>query len=434
MRWRAFFLVVAALYLTVGVIGCTNGGRIFVDADASDGFVDADASDGFVDTDAGDGGNTCDPLAQDCDGDDVIRCNETGMAWEVLAHCEHGCLDGSCLPCPTACAGRECGNDGCGGTCPPGCGIHGCCAEDGTCFSNRLKVISYNIGCSCGWTDNAMLGKIADLIVAEQGDVVGLQEYWWDYAGTDSPDTIKQLLADRGYPMYGVYEKRFNLNSDVELGQIVLSKQPLQDYGFYRFQGGHTDQDMVQSFLYPLGAAAVRVFSVHPQPGKFCDVVGELNQYLDGFSSEMGVLMGDFNALTSDPCFTEIALDFRDCCQESSDATCDYTVDRTVWAGGVNAPPDLGEAIDYVFVRRGTLAPFPRPWTVVDTRASHTINQGIPVSDHFPVITELAFCLPCANCLGTYADCNAACQAHGSNEGTCGWPESSNFGQCCLCR
>ncbi len=342
------------------------------------------------------------------------------------------CYQGAC--CSPNCSGKECGDDGCGGTCSPGCDANGCCFDDGSCFSNRLKLISYNIGCSCGLPNTAMLSKVADLIVAEQADVVALLEYRWDRGGDDNPNTILQLLSDRGYPMNGVYEKRFDWDANTELGQIVLSNQPVYDYDYYRFQGGHPNQDIVQSFRYPLGAGMVRVFSVHPQPGQFCSIVDELEQYMDGFSNEMSVLLGDFNALASDPCFGDIRNDFRDCCDESSDTTCRYTIDMTVWDGGIHAPPDLGEAIDFIFVRRGTMSPFPRPWTVVDTRSNHTINQGMAVSDHFPVIAELAFCLPCSNCLGTYSDCNAACQDFSNLGGYCGWPDSHDFGHCCVCQ
>ncbi|MBN1772849.1 MAG: hypothetical protein JXB32_16380 [Deltaproteobacteria bacterium] len=42
------------------------------------------------------------------------------------------CVDGGCV-CVPSCTGRECGPDGCGGTCPPGCTGGAGCRADGTC-------------------------------------------------------------------------------------------------------------------------------------------------------------------------------------------------------------------------------------------------------------------------------------------------------------
>ncbi|MBN2497442.1 MAG: hypothetical protein JXR96_22815 [Deltaproteobacteria bacterium] len=47
-------------------------------------------------------------------------------AWIALCA---GCSDGECEP---DCAGKDCGDDGCGGTCGPGCGELGTCV-DGSC-------------------------------------------------------------------------------------------------------------------------------------------------------------------------------------------------------------------------------------------------------------------------------------------------------------
>jgi endonuclease/exonuclease/phosphatase family metal-dependent hydrolase len=260
--------------------------------------------------------------------------------------------------------------------------------------SDNFKAISYNVGLEL-FTDLSRLQKIADLIAGEQPDVVGLQEYWHDTANGESvhPNTnrLLTLLAERGYPMYGKYEKRFDVTASVELYQMVLSKQSIDNYELVRFTGGnHPNEDMVQSFQYNFNTGgSVRVFNVHPQPSNFCSIVGELDVHLDKFSSQMGILMGDMNAWPDDSCLSAIYNDFRNTCSESSDRTCDYTIDNRVWSGDPNYLPEKGGPIDYIFVRKGTISPFSGPWTVIKTRSDYDINLDVPVSDHYPVISEL---------------------------------------------
>ena|GEM_PF-1699078 len=68
------------------------------------------------------------------------RCeiDSCGAEVEDLGVCEWGCEDGGCLPCPTDCDGRECGDDGCGGSCGP-------CGEDEQCVEGACLCVS-------GWT------------------------------------------------------------------------------------------------------------------------------------------------------------------------------------------------------------------------------------------------------------------------------------------
>jgi len=49
--------------------------------------------------------------------------------------CTYGCLNGSCKSCTPNCTNKECGDDGCGGKCPPGCKAGENCVY-GKCVSN----------------------------------------------------------------------------------------------------------------------------------------------------------------------------------------------------------------------------------------------------------------------------------------------------------
>ena len=295
--------------------------------------------------------------------------------------------DAACTP---MCENKTCGPDGCGGTCGPGCTFAEEICDAGQCTGRaRVKVISYNIGCSCGETNTTMLEKVADLIVAEKADIAGVQEYWWDYAGADDPDTLAGLLNDRGYPMFSRYDKRFQVNSGKELGQIVLSKKPFEDFNVYRIQAGGGNKDIIQSFDYPLLSGKIRFFSVHPRPTVSCDVAPEMATHLKSYPGQSAIAVGDYNLIESNPCFDDLKTAYSNACAAVPDTTCEFTVDRTVWGGGVHAPPDLGAAIDFVWVTKTTDPPYTAPWKVISARADHDINDDVPVSDHLPVIAEL---------------------------------------------
>ena len=60
---------------------------------------------------------------QDCDPDEVCS--------------GHAC---ECVP---DCAGKECGSDGCGGSCPPGCGWCQGCNNQGQCYSYSSMLYFY---------------------------------------------------------------------------------------------------------------------------------------------------------------------------------------------------------------------------------------------------------------------------------------------------
>lgn len=64
----------------------------------------------------------------DCQGDnEVIECvatayesgteTEYSCHWEHDTYCDHGCADGECMACQPDCDGRQCGDDGCEGSC-----------------------------------------------------------------------------------------------------------------------------------------------------------------------------------------------------------------------------------------------------------------------------------------------------------------------------
>lgn len=64
------------------------------------------------------------------------------VLWLALVGC------GEEIPCQPECAYRECGDDGCGGECDPGCGPGGVCSDWGECTCLYEHSCPYD-GC-CG--------------------------------------------------------------------------------------------------------------------------------------------------------------------------------------------------------------------------------------------------------------------------------------------
>ena len=62
------------------------------------------------------------------------NCGDCGVRCRGRAQCINGsCSTGACTP---DCSGRECGDDGCGGQCTPGCGADESCDTAGQCICN----------------------------------------------------------------------------------------------------------------------------------------------------------------------------------------------------------------------------------------------------------------------------------------------------------
>jgi hypothetical protein len=64
------------------------------------------------------------------------ECGEDGCG-SICGYCtyEEMCVKALCKPvCVPQCAGKNCGPDGCYGTCPPGCEENFVCGEDGLCY------------------------------------------------------------------------------------------------------------------------------------------------------------------------------------------------------------------------------------------------------------------------------------------------------------
>jgi len=86
------------------------------------------------------GGSVCQDFTCVCTSHASTGCHQGDVWWfdscgnpeEIQEECEHGCQGGACGPCVADCTGKDCGDDGCGGSCGD-CDPGMTCDPDGQC-------------------------------------------------------------------------------------------------------------------------------------------------------------------------------------------------------------------------------------------------------------------------------------------------------------
>ncbi|MBW2702771.1 MAG: hypothetical protein JRF33_18270 [Deltaproteobacteria bacterium] len=168
MKRLGFFSTVALLSLAVAVAGCPSSAQ-----------------------------KICIPQDIECEGGDVVICNAEGTEWTLSEACDDSCVDGTCvIDCTPDCDGKDCGDDGCGGSCGtcPGaldkciegacvcqldctgkdCGDDGCGGSCGTCGLENTYCGSEQLCLPC---ETAVCGVCDEIdistIVAYSGAVGG---------------------------------------------------------------------------------------------------------------------------------------------------------------------------------------------------------------------------------------------------------------------
>ena len=100
----------------------------------------------------------CDDGDFTCSGNNRLKCMDN--SWHSYQACANGCSNGMCNSCTPQCNGRECGLDGCGGTCGK-CDAGYDCSPAGSCLRNNLcsthsdctgdGMICYQGSCQTPW-------------------------------------------------------------------------------------------------------------------------------------------------------------------------------------------------------------------------------------------------------------------------------------------
>jgi formylglycine-generating enzyme required for sulfatase activity len=107
---------------------CANDGMSFNEADCpAEHFCEEGSCKAWV----------CEPDVAQCEGSVATMCNGLGSGYSAEVNCEANemaCVDGVCSACAQDCAGKDCGDDGCGGSCGNCSEYEGC--EAGHCVPN----------------------------------------------------------------------------------------------------------------------------------------------------------------------------------------------------------------------------------------------------------------------------------------------------------
>jgi endonuclease/exonuclease/phosphatase family metal-dependent hydrolase len=254
-----------------------------------------------------------------------------------------------------------------------------------------LTIITYNIASAMNGVygePSAMLEKLAGFVAQHRADLVGLQEVDVGtdrHSGADMPSILLSKLDGVGYPMHGQFANRFNWDGG-QFGIMALSTRAMEGYSVRQV----VNNVVTQTFETNLCAGRVRLFNYHPFPGDdacaatdphFMNIVGEAQ-------NEMTVLTGDFNAWPGLSCYATVTQSHADACEVAGEASCSNTVDIS-WHPG---HPEL--RIDHAFYRGDTTGGFGAPWRAIWAFSDHQINDGLAVSDHYPVIARLVYEAP----------------------------------------
>lgn len=254
-----------------------------------------------------------------------------------------------------------------------------------------LTILTYNIASAMdGVYDHpgAMLAKLAGFIREHRVDVAGLQEVdvgTSRHARADMPTILLDELSAAGYPMHGRFENRFGWYGG-QFGNMVLSTRPLENYGAQQV----VNNVVMHWFTASLCAGPVRLVNYHPFPGDAACAATDPHylRILAEHQDQMSVLTGDFNAGPTWSCYGALTTDYDDVCVGAGDASCDNTVDVS-WHPG---HPLI--RIDHIFYHEGAVAPFAGAWRPIWAFSDHRINEGLAVSDHFPLLARIVYVAP----------------------------------------
>ncbi len=138
-----------------GTKRCADAQTVETCQDNGSGWTQEACNDGWYCADGDCLELACPPGESWCEGGVAYECSDDGLSIVEEDDCSEAgkaCVDGECLDCTPDCNGKECGDDGCGGSC-------GECSDDMTCEGGTcqpspglvwvtIPAGSYMMGCS----------------------------------------------------------------------------------------------------------------------------------------------------------------------------------------------------------------------------------------------------------------------------------------------
>ena len=238
-----------------------------------------------------------------------------------------------------------------------------------TLKKKTIRVMTYNIHVGVGMDKRLDLQRIADVILNEKPDLVGLQEVDRGVKRTELKDEIVEL-ANLTKMQYA-----FAHNLDYQGGQYgvaVLSRFPIQDTDHRKYENRREAErrGMIRVEV-DLGEKRILHFvTTHLDYQHDDGRLFEAQQMLGFLKGVRGplIVVGDFNDAPSGGTYKLMLADFEDAWKRSrgKEEGLTYPADKPV------------KRIDYIFTRRSDGIKSGKAW-IVNTLAS----------DHLPVVADL---------------------------------------------
>lgn len=231
-----------------------------------------------------------------------------------------------------------------------------------------LRVMTYNIHVGVGMDKKLDLQRIADVILHEQPDLVGLQEVDRGVKRTELRDEILELAKLTGM------DYAFAHNLDFQGGQYgvaILSRLPIQNIDHRKYENTREAErrGMIRVEV-KLDNRTVNFVTTHLDYQHEDGRVFETEQMLSFLQSVKGplIVVGDFNDEPTGGAYKLMLQTFQD-----------GWINGKAKEAGLSYPADKPtKRIDYIFTRQSDRIRAKKAW-VVDTLAS----------DHRPVVVEL---------------------------------------------
>jgi len=231
-----------------------------------------------------------------------------------------------------------------------------------------LRVMTFNIHVGVGLDKKLDLQRIADVIIRERPDLVGLQEVDRGVRRTDGIDEIAELARMTRM------DYAFGHNLDYQEGQYgvaILSKSLIQkiDHRKYENRREAERRGMIRVEV-EIGGRTIDFATTHLDYQRDDGRMFETEQLLRFFAEVKNplIVVGDFNDEPSGSAYKLMLTKFED-----------------AWIGsrakgdGFSYPADKpSKRIDYIFYRTSDGVRAKKSWVV-----------KTPASDHFPVMAEL---------------------------------------------
>jgi len=239
-----------------------------------------------------------------------------------------------------------------------------------TVAQHRLKIMTYNIHVGVGMDKQLDLQRIADVILKEKPDLVGLQEVDRGVKRTQGIDEIVKL-AQMTHMEYA-----FAHNLDFQGGQYgvaILSRLPIKSSDHKMFQNKReAERRGMLRIVIELAGKDVNFVTTHLDYQYDDGRMFEMQQLLTFINDLTGpvIVVGDLNDEPIGAAYQLINEKFNDSWVQSKASGTGFTY-----------PADTPrKRIDYIFFRESDGLRVKKAWTV-----------STLASDHIPLVSELEF-------------------------------------------